>query len=174
MLARLLAPGWGLAAILTDDGAPDASAVLTLRVASQNREGTSGGGGRFDAPATGTPSRAGGRMGDVSTPSIPEVTVGELPPDAVLLDVREDDEWAAGRAPDAVHVPMTELAGRLDDIPEGDPVYVICRSGGRSARVTAYLNSQGWDSVNVAGGMGGWVAAGRPLVADGDTVPTVI
>ena len=97
-----------------------------------------------------------------------------LPPDAVLLDVREDDEWAAGRAPGAVHVPMTQLAERLEEIPEGDPVYVICRSGGRSARVTAYLNSQGWDSVNVAGGMGGWAAAGKPMVADGDTAPEVI
>ena len=110
----------------------------------------------------------------MSTPSIPEVGVRDLPPDAVLLDVREDDEWAAGRAPGAVHVPMTELAQRLDEVPEADPVYVICRSGGRSARVTAYLNSQGWDSVNVAGGMGQWAAAGRPLVADGGAVPQVI
>ncbi len=85
-----------------------------------------------------------------------------FPPDAVLLDVREDDEWAAGRAPGAVHVPMTQMAERLDEVPDGDPVYVICRSGGRSARVTAYLNSQGWDSVNVAGGMGaGRRPAGR-------------
>lgn len=110
----------------------------------------------------------------MSTPSIPEVSIGDLPPDAVLLDVREDDEWAAGRAPGAVHVPMTQLAERLDDIPDGDPVYVICRSGGRSARVTAYLNSQGWDSVNVAGGMGSWAAAGRPMVADGDAAPQVM
>jgi rhodanese-related sulfurtransferase len=110
----------------------------------------------------------------VSTPSIPEISIGDIPPDAVLLDVREDDEWAAGRAPGAVHVPMTQLAERLEEIPDGDPVYVICRSGGRSARVTAYLNSQGWDTVNVAGGMGGWAAAGRPMVADGDAVPEVI
>ena len=110
----------------------------------------------------------------MSTPSIPEVSIGELPPDAVLLDVREDDEWAAGRAPGAVHVPMTQLAERLEEIPDGDPVYVICRSGGRSARVTAYLNSQGWDSVNVAGGMGRWAAAGKQLVADGDATPEII
>jgi rhodanese-related sulfurtransferase len=110
----------------------------------------------------------------VSTPSIPEISIGDIPPDAVLLDVREDDEWAAGRAPGAVHVPMTQLAERLEESPDGDPVYVICRSGGRSARVTAYLNSQGWDTVNVTGGMGGWAAAGKPMVADGDAVPEVI
>jgi rhodanese-related sulfurtransferase len=113
-------------------------------------------------------------MVGVSTPDIPEVAIADVPPDAVLLDVREDDEWAAGRAPTAVHVPMTQLAERLDDIPDGDPVYVICRSGGRSARATAYLNAQGWDTVNVIGGMGAWAKAGRPLTADGDATPEVI
>ncbi len=107
-------------------------------------------------------------------PSVPEVPVSDVPADAVLLDVREDDEWAAGRAPGAVHLPMTELAGRLDEIPDGDPIYVICRSGNRSARVTAYLNAQGWESVNVSGGMGSWASAGRPMVADGDGVPQVL
>ncbi len=107
-------------------------------------------------------------------PSIPEVPITDVPVDALLLDVREQEEWAAGRAPDAVHLPMTELADRLDEIPDGDPIYVICRSGSRSARVTAYLNSQGRDSVNVSGGMGSWAAAGRPMVADGDAVPQVV
>ncbi len=106
--------------------------------------------------------------------SIPEVSIDQVPADAVLLDVREDDEWAAGHAPGAVHVPMTELAGRLDDVPDGNPVYVICRSGGRSARATAYLNQQGWDVVNVAGGMGGWARSGRPMEADGNAAPEVI
>ena len=100
----------------------------------------------------------------MTTPSIPEVGVSDIPQDAVLLDVREQDEWDAGHAPGAVHLPMTELAARLDEVPDGDPVYVICRSGGRSARVTAYLNQQGWDSVNVLGGMG---ELGRRGSADG-------
>lgn len=98
----------------------------------------------------------------------------DLPADAVVLDVREDDEWQAGHAVGAVHIPMTELAERLDDVPEGDPLYVICRSGGRSARVAAYLNANGWDAVNVVGGMGAWQAAGRPMAADGGRVPEVI
>lgn len=106
--------------------------------------------------------------------ALPEVDIDQVPADAVLLDVREDDEWQAGHAPTAVHVPMTELADRLDDVPEGDPVYVICRSGGRSARVTAYLNGNGWDAVNVRGGMGSWAAAGRPMVGDGDGDPIVL
>ncbi|GGM10741.1 rhodanese-like domain-containing protein [Nakamurella endophytica] len=111
-----------------------------------------------------------------SSPSgLPETDVAHLPADAVLLDVREDDEWVAGHAPGAVHLPMTELAGRLDEVPDGSPVYVVCRSGGRSARVTEYLNGNGWDAVNVAGGMTAWAAAGRPLVADGPegTTPSI-
>lgn len=105
------------------------------------------------------------------------MTVPELPsalPDGVtLLDVREPDEWAAGHAPEAVHIPMGDLAGRLADLPADSEVYVVCRSGGRSARVTAYLNANGWDAKNVDGGMQSWQAAGRPLAGDGDA-PTVI
>ena len=83
----------------------------------------------------------------------------------MLLDVREDDEWQAGHAPEAVHIPMSALIDRLDDIPEADQVYVVCRSGGRSAKVTAYLNANGWDAVNVERGMHGGSSTGRPLVS---------
>jgi rhodanese-related sulfurtransferase len=103
-----------------------------------------------------------------------EITVSELPAERVLLDVRENDEWAAGHAPDAVHVPMSELTGRLADVPEGAPLYVICRSGGRSERVTQYLNANGWEAVNVAGGMSVWAGLGLPLVAESATTPEVI
>ena len=113
-------------------------------------------------------------MSTVSTPENAEIQLEQLPADGVLLDVREDEEWIAGHAPDAVHVPMTELAARLDDLPAATPLYVICRSGGRSARVTEYLNTNGWDAVNVIGGMSGWEQAGRPLVAETDAAPTVI
>ncbi|RJQ74978.1 rhodanese-like domain-containing protein [Pseudonocardiaceae bacterium YIM PH 21723] len=101
-------------------------------------------------------------------PNVPEINVSELPESPVLLDVREDDEWQAGHAPQAVHIPMGELAGRLDELPEDSHVYVVCRVGGRSARVTAYLNANGWDATNVAGGMMAWDAAGKPMVTDID------
>ncbi|MCX2731211.1 rhodanese-like domain-containing protein [Saccharopolyspora sp. NFXS83] len=102
---------------------------------------------------------------------VPGVPPEELPADLpaanfALLDVRENDEWAAGHAPGAVHIPMNEVPQRLDELPEADQVYVVCRSGGRSARVTAYLNANGWDAVNVERGMNGWSAAGRPVVSD--------
>ncbi|KAA2248892.1 rhodanese-like domain-containing protein [Solihabitans fulvus] len=111
--------------------------------------------------------------------TVPSVAVSDvpetLPEGRVLLDVREDDEWAAGHAPNALHIPMGELAGRLAELPEDSDVLVICRSGGRSARVTAYLNANGWDAVNVDGGMSQWAAAGRPMVSEiADTEPEVI
>jgi rhodanese-related sulfurtransferase len=97
---------------------------------------------------------------------VPAIGVADLPDGAVLLDVREDDEWGAGHAPEARHVPMSQLTGRLDEVPPADPLYVICRSGNRSARVVAFLSQQGVSAVNVAGGMQSWAAAGRPMVAE--------
>ncbi|GAA4297844.1 rhodanese-like domain-containing protein [Actinokineospora soli] len=95
---------------------------------------------------------------------MPAVTVSDIPADAAIVDVREQAEWDAGHAPGAVHIPMGELAGRLDELPD-TALHVICRSGGRSARVTAYLNANGWDAVNVDGGMQSWAAAGRPMAS---------
>ena len=99
--------------------------------------------------------------------SVPEVTVAEVGEDAYLLDVRDHDEWAAGHAPRAHHVPMMELLGRLDELPADRDLVVVCRVGSRSAQVTAYLQQHGWDRVsNLAGGMAAWQAAGRPMVSD--------
>ena len=111
----------------------------------------------------------------MTSSQLPTVTVAELPDGARPVDVREADEWLAGRAPSAVHIPMSEFAGRLAELPEDeDPLYVICRSGGRSARVVAYLVAQGYPAVNVDGGMQAWAQAGRPLVSDGPGQPEII
>ncbi|WP_433388770.1 rhodanese-like domain-containing protein [Micromonospora sp. KLBMP9576] len=102
---------------------------------------------------------------------VPTVPVTEVADDAYLLDVREDDEWNAGHAPGAHHLPMMELPARIAEVPTDRDVAVICRSGGRSAQVVTYLMRNGWDQVrNVEGGMGEWAAAGRPVV-DGDGQP---
>jgi rhodanese-related sulfurtransferase len=110
----------------------------------------------------------------VTLPNVPSVTVSDLPDGMLLLDVREQDEWDAGHAPQALHIPMSELAGRLEELPADQDVYVICRSGGRSARVAAYLNGNGWDATNVDGGMQSWESAGKPLVSDSQAEPQVI
>ncbi|CCH85707.1 Rhodanese-related sulfurtransferase [Modestobacter italicus] len=105
---------------------------------------------------------------------VPTVPAAEVPDDAVVLDVREDDEWAAGHIEGATHVAMGDVPSRLDELPEGDPLYVTCRSGGRSARVTAWLNQNGYDAVNVGGGMGEWDASGRPMVSETGRPPYVV
>jgi rhodanese-related sulfurtransferase len=94
------------------------------------------------------------------------VTVDHIPADAYLLDIREHEEWAAGHAPQAKHLPMQDVPARLGDIPTEGNVVVACRMGARSAQVTAYLLSQGRDNVvNLVGGMLAWHASGQPLVA---------
>ena len=100
---------------------------------------------------------------------VPTVAVADVPVDAPLLDVREADEWAAGHAPTARHLPMSELVERIDELPDDDPLFVVCRVGGRSARVVAYLAQQGYPAVNVEGGMQAWSAQGRDVVADSGT-----
>ncbi|WP_062210174.1 rhodanese-like domain-containing protein [Streptomyces sp. NBRC 109706] len=107
---------------------------------------------------------------------VPAVGAGEVPENGVLIDVREPDEWAAGHAESAVHIPMGEVVGRLPEIVElagEQPVHVVCKAGGRSAQVTAFLEQQGVSARNVDGGMHAWQAAGRPLVSDRGE-PTVL
>jgi rhodanese-related sulfurtransferase len=95
-------------------------------------------------------------------PAVDVLAASTLPAGAVLLDVRESDEWADGHAPDAVHLPMSSIA--IEDIPPGRPVYVICRSGNRSARVVEALLANDVECFNVEGGMIAWADAGLPVV----------
>ena len=106
---------------------------------------------------------------------LPELYTADVAPDAVLLDVREADEWAAGHAPDAVHLPMMEVPARLTEVPRDSDVVVVCRVGSRSAQVVSYLRSRGYDRVwNLAGGMYAWHAAGRPMVSETGRTATVL
>ncbi|WP_067489809.1 rhodanese-like domain-containing protein [Actinomadura hibisca] len=98
---------------------------------------------------------------------VPAVDAAAVSQDAYLLDVREQDEWDAGHAPEAVHIPMGELSDRAGEIPRDREVFVICRSGMRSAQVTVALNQAGWLARNVTGGMKRWAEAGRPMEAGG-------
>jgi rhodanese-related sulfurtransferase len=86
---------------------------------------------------------------------------------ALLVDVRDGWEWAAGRAPGARQVPLDELAARLGELPGDRTVVVMCRSGNRSAHATAMLRGAGVDAVNLTGGLRAWSAVGLPLVTDG-------
>jgi len=102
-------------------------------------------------------------------PQVPSVNVSDLSPGVFLVDIREDDEWSEGRAPGALHVPLQTLPERLSELPADAPVYLICRSGSRSAYAAAWLGQQGIEAFNVDGGMLEWAAAGRPMEGDTDT-----
>ncbi|MFD7897700.1 MULTISPECIES: rhodanese-like domain-containing protein [unclassified Streptomyces] len=110
--------------------------------------------------------------------SLPSVDVAAVPSDGLVLDVREDDEWAAGHVEGALHVPMSDFVARFGEVTEavaeGRKAYVMCRVGGRSAQVTQYLVQQGVDAVNVDGGMLAWDGAGRPMVTDNGTPAFVL
>jgi rhodanese-related sulfurtransferase len=105
---------------------------------------------------------------------IPSISAATVPTDAHLLDVREQEEWDAGHVDGSQHIPIGELLGRLAEIPTDREVVVVCRVGSRSAQVTAYLGQQGYDMVNLTGGLEAWVAAGRPLVSDAGAPPHVL
>lgn len=81
----------------------------------------------------------------------------------MLLDVRTDEEWAEGHIEGAVHIPMDQVPERLHEV--ADRVLCVCHLGGRSARVTQYLNAHGKRALNFEGGVQSWVSGGRPLAS---------
>ena len=105
--------------------------------------------------------------------TVPEVLSADLPAGVFLLDVREDDEWTAGHAPEAVHVRLGDLGARAGELPRDRELYVICRSGHRSAYAAQMLTAGGFSTVNVADGMTGWAVAGRPMISEDGAEPHV-
>src|SRR4051812_30715270 len=91
----------------------------------------------------------------------------------ILLDVREDDEWQRGHAPGAQHIPMGDVPARMGELDGEAKLFVVCHAGGRSLRVAQYLARNGFEPVNVSGGMLAWAGAGRPVVTDDGAAGTV-
>ena len=73
--------------------------------------------------------------------------------DATVLDIREPNEWQLGTLPGAVLISQGDLVARIEEIPKDKPVLCVCRSGGRSANVAAFLAFNGYEAANMAGGM---------------------
>ena len=98
---------------------------------------------------------------------VPEIDVDELArlkeAGIVLVDVREPDEFEQVHVPGAQLIPMADVPERIEEIADDERVYVICATGNRSARAVDYLNRQGYDTVNVAGGTKAWLEAGHPV-----------
>jgi rhodanese-related sulfurtransferase len=112
---------------------------------------------------------------DETVPAVgPEEARALLDSGADLLDVREIDEWQAGHAPDAVFIPLGEVPSRTDELAADRRIVAICRSGSRSERATRFLRAQGFEVVNLTGGMRAWAAAGLDVVTDDGRPGTVI
>jgi|SRR5712692_3532470 rhodanese-related sulfurtransferase len=111
------------------------------------------------------------------SPEIPHVEVAEgkrrVDAGALLLDVRNADEWQAGHPENATWIPMREIVDRQRELPTDREIVVICKSGGRSAKVTEALVAAGYDAANVAGGADAWQAAGLAIVTDDGRPGTV-
>ncbi|MCA1053886.1 rhodanese-like domain-containing protein [Rossellomorea aquimaris] len=73
-----------------------------------------------------------------------------------LIDVREDDEVAAGKIPTAKHIPLGSIEARMNELDPSKEYIMICRSGGRSAKAASFLESQGYKVINMTGGMMAW------------------
>lgn len=85
-------------------------------------------------------------------------------PPALLIDVREVDEYLEVRAPGSVLLPLSQFAVRFTELPQDRPLMMVCHSGARSGRATAFLLQQGYAEVsNVSGGMMAWKRAGLPM-----------
>src|SRR3954451_8839933 len=101
-------------------------------------------------------------------PTGPEVSpidaVALVDAGALLLDVREDDEWQAGHAPRAEHLPMSRIQREYERLPTDRQIVCVCHVGARSAVVAEALRNAGWNAVNLTGGMEAWARAGLPVV----------
>jgi rhodanese-related sulfurtransferase len=87
---------------------------------------------------------------------------------AVLLDVRESKEFEGGKLPNAIHIPLSELAGRAGELATKNkrPIVVYCARGQRSGAAGAALAKQGFAGIyQLQGGLKAWKDAGLPLVS---------
>ena len=95
------------------------------------------------------------------------VTVAELKSamkdEALVVDVREPNEYAAGHVPGALLLPLAMVPLRHSELPKGETVYLICQTGGRSFTAATWLAQQGYDVRNVTGGTSDWIANGLPV-----------
>jgi len=97
-----------------------------------------------------------------------DTLVTHLETGAMVVDVREDDEYRDGHVPGAVHIPLATVPDALDRLPTDEPVYVVCAVGGRSAQAVSFLRTNGIEATNVAGGTKAWIEAGKPVVVGSD------
>ncbi|HKP54591.1 MAG TPA: rhodanese-like domain-containing protein [Chloroflexia bacterium] len=77
-----------------------------------------------------------------------------------VLDVREPSEWREGHIEGAINIPFHQLASHIDEVPSNKPVATVCGAGNRSSIAASILKREGFEPVNIAGGMDAWKGAG--------------
>ncbi len=112
-------------------------------------------------------SAEGSGIADV-TPITPQEVYGIITDkeDYLILDVRNPDEYAEGHLEGAALIPVSELEGRLSELPEDKPIIVYCKSGGRSAQAANILVENGFDQIFDMGGIMDWIDDGLPIVLE--------
>ncbi|TLP72817.1 rhodanese-like domain-containing protein [Nesterenkonia sphaerica] len=103
------------------------------------------------------------------------VPAAEVPAEAAVLDVRETYEFLPGHAPGAVHIPVDDIPAQFEQALDPDEdYYVICRTGGRSVQIAAWLTAKGYSVFFVAGGYDAWISAGHPLESTTGEEPRIL
>jgi hydroxyacylglutathione hydrolase/adenylyltransferase/sulfurtransferase len=87
-----------------------------------------------------------------------------------VVDVREPDEWEAGRIDGAIHIGLQQLSAEAGRIDTDRPVIFYCLSGARSAMAAQAFRGVGLDAYSMAGGIKRWADEGRPLSPDDGVV----
>ncbi len=101
----------------------------------------------------------------MDVPEVDIATFAERHAEGVaVIDVREPDEYTGGHVPDALPIPLGEVADRAAEVPTDRTVYLVCAKGGRSMQAAEHLAGLGRDVVNVGGGTTAWIDAGHPTV----------
>ena len=103
-----------------------------------------------------------GRLRTIGFVDIPVIDVetlaAKLEAGQPVFDVRQPDEYEEAHAPGVRLVPLDQVPERVSEFPTAGEVYVICKSGGRSAKAVAFLRA-----INVAGGTMAWIESGKPV-----------
>jgi rhodanese-related sulfurtransferase len=89
---------------------------------------------------------------------------------AQLVDVRTDDEYAAGHIPGALHIPLADVRSEAAGLDREKPLVVYCRSGERSGMAADAFAASGWDAHSIEGGLVQWADEGLPLEPEDGSV----
>lgn len=73
-----------------------------------------------------------------------------------IIDVRETSEVAEGKIPSVINIPLGLLEFRIQELDKSKEYIMVCRSGGRSGQASLFLESQGYNVINMTGGMLAW------------------